>query len=217
MDGETYFKASQGLEMSHAFDGGVLTVSGFMIDRIRSLGTICSSSRQTELVEEFLSFWMTFPIDTTPYHNELHRIEVFARTLSILAAWANPVPNAADVPGMFYRWCKNSNIGERMRASGFDAESSKNNGDKRPFFKMMRLTSWEPFVTERGYIGLARKQCSEGDEVWIIAGSSVPILLSPISADSTQRETRGEVFLDGAMFGEMVGPSLSRTQTVSLV
>lgn len=65
--------------------------------------------------------------------------------------------------------------------------------------------SWEPFVTKQGYIGLAREHCSVKDEIWIIGGCSVPILLSPKAESPSHYEVRGELFLDGFMFGEVMG------------
>ena len=69
---------------------------------------------------------------------------------------------------------------------------------------MKRLMSWEPFISEQGYIGLAREKCSVGDEIWIIGGCNVPILLSPKAERSSHYEVRGETFLDGFMFGEVM-------------
>jgi hypothetical protein len=105
---------------------------------------------------------------------------------------------------MFHHWCSGSTLGEQLEQRGLGRNSAgRANGTKR-FMKMKRLMSWEPFVTEQGYIGLAREKCSVGDEIWIIGGCSVPILLSPKTESLSHHEVRGETFLDGFMFGEIM-------------
>ncbi|KAI0185339.1 heterokaryon incompatibility protein-domain-containing protein [Xylaria flabelliformis] len=59
-----------------------------------------------------------------------------------------------------------------------------------------------PFITQKGYIGLAREKCSVGDELWIVGGCSVPITLSPMAKDA--HVVCGEAVLDGFMFGEIM-------------
>lgn len=54
------------------------------------------------------------------------------------------------------------------------------------------------------YIGPAREKCSVGDEIWILGGCCVPVLLSPEAESQSNHEVRGETFLDGFMFGEIM-------------
>ena len=76
---------------------------------------------------------------------------------------------------------------------------------------MKRLLSLEPFLTEHGYIGLARKGSSVGNETWVIAGCRTPILLSRQEENQSQYQVKGEVLLDGFMFGELQRSGLDAT------
>lgn len=84
------------------------------------------------------------------------------------------------------------------------------------------------FVTEQGRIGLGPKWMEEGDEVWVLFGSSVPFILRPLpNGRSTKHEhevdpTRnnhivvGDCYVDGIMFGEAVQETTAG-QTVYLI
>lgn len=66
---------------------------------------------------------------------------------------------------------------------------------------MKRLMSWEPFVTEGGYMGLSREGSSVGDEIWVIGGFRTPIRVG--RPRESRHRVQGEVCLDGFMFGEL--------------
>ncbi|CAM1500659.1 Fc.00g098210.m01.CDS01 [Cosmosporella sp. VM-42] len=107
------------------------------------------------------------------------------------------------MPSMFYNLCRDSTLGRQLEEIGLGVGFKDEEGIAKSFMRMKRLLSWQPFVTEKGYIGLARDGSSAGDEIWIIAGSSVPIVLSPSVGDQRKKEVCGECFLDGFMFGEI--------------
>jgi hypothetical protein len=92
-------------------------------------------------------------------------------------------------------------LGRRLAEYGLEPKSASVDGQKA-FVRMKRLISWVPFITEKGYIGLARQQSRVGDEVWIIGGCSVPLLLSPLTGSPGGFTVNGKIFLDGFMFGE---------------
>jgi hypothetical protein len=66
--------------------------------------------------------------------------------------------------------------------------------------------------THLGYIGMTsgENSCQVGDEVWVLAGASFPVVLRPVakveSDSSTHKEylLRSEAYVQGAMFGETV-------------
>ena len=57
------------------------------------------------------------------------------------------------------------------------------------------------FISEEGYVGLAPKSARKDDEVWIVRGSKIPLLLRK-QAEGTYRFI-GEVYIHGLMNGEL--------------
>ncbi|KAI3335352.1 hypothetical protein F4824DRAFT_489586 [Ustulina deusta] len=206
---EKYFDASGTLSLDYSFNANELVVSGVMLDRIQVLGDFVQLERRAEfsdpnsrIFQQYFDFYMTRPVGETPYTDELSRARAFSRTISLLGVYLSPVPSSDELPEMFYRWCQGSILGNQLEERGLKYQASQRDGLKG-FVRMKRLLSWQPFITKRGYIGLAREKCSVGDEIWIVSGCSVPVLLSPMAKNEHNREVRGEVLLDGFMFGEI--------------
>ncbi|KAH6973909.1 heterokaryon incompatibility protein-domain-containing protein [Ilyonectria destructans] len=227
VDHDGIFNAPGSMAVEFSFNGNELAVSGILIDKIRALGDFCHQSRHAELsdpnsmlFQQYFDFWMKSATDdeNTAYANSESQAEAFARTLSLLGVYLDPVPSSDVVPTMFYHWCKGSKLGRQLEELGLGSSLTDKEACKRSFIRMKRLLSWQPFVTKKGYIGLAREQCRAGDEIWVIAGCSVPIVLSP--TDETQggnMEVRGESFLDGFMFGEIFAGSTRDTPKPEIV
>ncbi|KAK4071783.1 hypothetical protein Purlil1_13331 [Purpureocillium lilacinum] len=222
VDHKDIFNASGSIPVHFKFQGGELTVSGVRIDKITALASFCDESRHAELsdpdskiFQQYLDFWVTSAAygDGLPYSHTADRAEAIASTLSLFGVYLDPVPAPAIIPTMFYRWCKASRLGEQLASLGL--ESKLVGGCERSFMRMKRLLSWQPFTTERGYIGLAREQCMTGDEIWIVAGCSVPLVLS--SGQEGKMEVKGEAFIDKIMFGEMFVGSRENGPTPSHV
>ncbi|GAW18585.1 hypothetical protein ANO14919_080630 [Xylariales sp. No.14919] len=206
---EKYFDASGTLSLDHSFNGNELAVSGVMLDRIQVLGDFVQLERRAEfsdpnsrIFQQYFDFYMTRPVGETPYTDELSRAKAFSRTISLLGVYLSPIPSSDELPEMFYRWCQGSILGNQLEERGLKYQACQRDGLKG-FMRMKRLLSWQPFITQRGYIGLARENSGVGDEIWIVGGCSVPVLLSPTAGDQHNREVRGEVLLDGFMFGEI--------------
>lgn len=206
-----FFCASAEIPVDPTFEGNDLMVSGILVDRIKVLGDFCRSSRchelsdaQSKLFQQYFDFWMTPTRYPMPYKDDVSQIETFARTISLLGIYLEPLPSPSELLEMFHRWASGSTLGEQLESRGLGCNSTCLPKGTKMFQKMRRLMSWEPFVTEQGYIGLAREKCSVGDEIWIIGGCSVPILLSTKAESPSHYEVRGETFLDGFMFGEIM-------------
>lgn len=211
------FNASGPMAADFSFEGNKLAVSGVLVDEIRALGNFCDGSRQAKLsdpnsllLQQFLDFWLDSASygEKEAYADSESHAEGIARTLSLLGVYLHPMPAPEIIPTMFYNWCKGSNLEKRLDELGMRPKQEK--GQERLFMRMKRLLSWQPLITTKGYIGLAREQCKVGDEVWVVAGCSVPIILSPISRDQvSMMEVQGEAFLDQFMFGEISTGSAS--------
>ncbi|KAI1874881.1 uncharacterized protein JN550_002310 [Neoarthrinium moseri] len=205
---QTYFNASATLPVEFAFDQNKLIVSGVLVDRIQALADFSALHRKSDLsdpdakvFQDYFDFWAQVADRPAPYGERGAWARAFTRTLSLMGVYLNPVPRPDDIPTMFWHWCRNTNMGNQLEGKALSLPEVTDNIDQRGFARMKRLSSWRPFITVKGYIGLAREEGHVDDEIWIIGGCSVPVLLS--SAD--QREVRGEVFLDGFMFGEIGG------------
>ncbi|KAL6819867.1 heterokaryon incompatibility domain-containing protein [Trichoderma camerunense] len=199
------------IPMTALFRHDELRVSGIQLDRILSIGHFCRVERRHELTDpnsrlfqEYFDFWTSVVAAERimPYRDKKHLAETIARTLSLLGIYLNPMPLLADIPDMFCRWCRGSNLGRQLAEYEFKPKNATNLEGERVFMGMRRLTAWEPFITESSYIGLARGNSRVGDEIWLVGGCSVPLLLSPQTADPVGFKVNGEVFFDGFMFGE---------------
>lgn len=212
---EDFFGAASGLPVDFAFNASQLAVSGVFVDRIRVLGdfarshpTVRLSDPDSQLYHRYFEFWGVGAEDPSPYPDCVRLAEAFIRTLTLLGVYRDPVPSPADIPALFYRWCKGSKLWDRVERCGVAFGDAEEGPEGKPFVAMKRLESWEPFITEEGYIGLAREGSCVGDEVWVIGGCRTPVLLSPREApvlEAFHYHVKGEVFLDGFMFGELLG------------
>ena len=58
------------------------------------------------------------------------------------------------------------------------------------------------FATDSGYIGMAPLEARRGDEVWILHGCSIPVLLRSVGGKHWQFV--GECYVHGFMYGEVL-------------
>ena len=80
---------------------------------------------------------------------------------------------------------------------------------------------WLPFLMDGNHIGVSREGSSVRDENWIIGGCGTPVLLSPQTDSPSHYRIKGEVLLNGFMFGELQGgkssPPDGRVKQIILV
>jgi hypothetical protein len=60
------------------------------------------------------------------------------------------------------------------------------------------------FVTEKKRLGLASATLEVGDEVWVLAGGDVPLILRPVGTLGNEFRLIGEAYVHGVMQGEAV-------------
>jgi hypothetical protein len=75
---------------------------------------------------------------------------------------------------------------------------------------MLRRLCW----TERGYLGLVPSEARLGDEVWLLKGCRVPLVLRRVG-DGEDRELVGDSYIHGVMYGEAFEEE--RCEKVSMV
>ncbi|KAH6655924.1 heterokaryon incompatibility protein-domain-containing protein [Truncatella angustata] len=216
-----FFNASNTLPTTMSFQGNELIVSGVQLDKIRVFGNFCQHDQRSELsntnsrlFQQYFDFWMTATGVPMPYKDRQCMAETFTRTLSLLGIYLDPVPSPIDIPDMFCRWCSDSILGRRLAEYGLKPNSASDGNGQKAFIRMKRLMSWDPFITKGGYIGLAREQCRVGDEIWLIGGCSVPLILSPQTENPGYYRVNGEVFIDGFMFGEKASTIVSNPRLI---
>jgi hypothetical protein len=72
------------------------------------------------------------------------------------------------------------------------------------------------FITDGGYVGMAPIGSRRGDEVWILQGCNIPIMLRKL--DEGNREVVGECYVHGIMYGEaMQGLEMGKFTTSTIV
>ncbi|KAH6950038.1 heterokaryon incompatibility protein-domain-containing protein [Fusarium avenaceum] len=219
-----FFNASDSLPFNPSFEGKQLTVSGVLVDRIRSIGDFRPhakafdfSDANSDLYQQYLDFWMTPVGEPAPYPDDISRAEAFIRTLSLLGIYLEPVPSPEDIPTIFYNWCSGSALCKRLEAYGFKSDKNGRGPNQKTFIRMKRLTSWDPFITAKGYMGLGREGAAIGDEIWLIGGCSTPLLLSPSVDSPSQYEVKGETFLDGFMFQGQFDKTADRNSSIERI
>jgi hypothetical protein len=85
-------------------------------------------------------------------------------------------------------------------------------------------------ITKKGYMGLAEGQVEVGDKVFVVRGSSVPLVLRPVTkssrkgvGNSTRYTLVGRAYVHGIMDGEMwkdeagLWMQKDRTEAIELV
>lgn len=67
------------------------------------------------------------------------------------------------------------------------------------------------FLTQKGYVGLGSPNLQHGDELWMIFGCNVPLLLRPVSKGNDKTEVKpfhyvliGDNYVHGLMLGEYI-------------
>jgi hypothetical protein len=61
------------------------------------------------------------------------------------------------------------------------------------------------FITKKGYFGMGPAQLAEGDQVYILAGGKVPLVLRPVlESQPNTFELVGDCYVHGVMDGEAV-------------
>jgi hypothetical protein len=189
-----------------------------MIDRIKSVrGFGQSASREdlnspeSPLYQQYFGSWMSAVVngEASPYESSEMYTEAFARTLCLHGVQLDVMPSRDIAAQKFHGWHKGSSLGTQLENLGFGRRLATLEPHLKPFVSMKCLSSFRPFVTQKRYTGFSGAGCEAGGEVWIIAGFSVPIVLSLDDENELGRSRKafGESLMDGFMFDEGVDRS----------
>ncbi|KAI1115902.1 heterokaryon incompatibility protein-domain-containing protein [Nemania sp. NC0429] len=154
-----------------------------------------------------------------------HRMEAFWRTL-IANTGGNITSNMLDkstsLAGSFAQWFMETEhhgdhellsvsdmawLSEMALKSGVLEQSSHEFSTAVAHGKHLRL-----FRTGNGYLGLGSESLRDGDEVWVVPGSPVPLIYRTVGGGNRYRLVGG-TYLHGFMNGEAVDPLICGVST----
>ncbi|KAI6090006.1 HET-domain-containing protein [Hypoxylon rubiginosum] len=171
-------------------DGDALTLRGFEIDTITRVGETKEEVNRSKAC----AGWLSLLRELEQEYPERDYQDAFWRTLLIDTDPSCTVPIKKPWENSFYVWLKmcvdDPSEEEEQRAAEFETS----------FTHSLNLRL---FRTARGHLGCGSLSCKEGDLVWIVQGSRVPLMLRPAQkADSQTYQLVGGTYLHGFMQGE---------------
>lgn len=86
--------------------------------------------------------------------------------------------------------------------------------DKTPNFIMNGTTQQRLFATSNTYLGICHRSCLEGDEIWVMMGSSLPYVLRKLEGGVYM--FKGEAYVHGIVDGEFLVKSFKSRTTHSV-
>ncbi|CAM1510975.1 Fc.00g084880.m01.CDS01 [Cosmosporella sp. VM-42] len=235
--GYARFNAANGLPRSLNIDEHNLRLT-IKAARLGSIILQGANKGDIASTQHFLG-WATIIRSMQPtYHTGQSRIEVFWRTLITDTGGSPPChPAPSKYRYAFHAWVHSkvlSHLGttaapiEHWGSTGelvslleqdrpdspSDSENAQDDIDgdeyEATFFHAIHL---RPFLTNNGYLGLGSESLYKGDDVWIVPGSPVPLVLRP-AADAWR--VVGGAYVHGFMHGEALEAGLE-LQDISLV
>ncbi|KAI1081437.1 HET-domain-containing protein [Whalleya microplaca] len=187
--GYTRYKAAGKLPCVKKVQDGVLVLRGAEFDIISRVGQTKAEVNSTKICTDWLdliedleqeypgrnykdALWRTLLLDTDP-----------SGTVPIKQPWAN----SFDV---WMGLCENDPTpDEKQRAAEFETS----------FTHSLNLRL---FRTAGGHLGVGSQSCKEGDLVWIVQGSRVPLMFRSAQEDVATYRLVGGAYLHGFMQGE---------------
>lgn len=71
-----------------------------------------------------------------------------------------------------------------------------------------QMSNKRPYLTEKGYLGMAQFQAQPGDVVVVFMGAEIAYVLRPVGGKDTSMDNTyafvGEAYCDGVMDGEIM-------------
>ncbi|CAJ2502904.1 Uu.00g102980.m01.CDS01 [Anthostomella pinea] len=169
-------------------DDGGLTFLGSQFDTISRIGETKTEVNRSKDCRE----WLEMLEDLEREHPERDNRDAFWRTLLADTGPGGVVPIKEPWEDGFYVWMnmkENPSVEQKQRAAEFETS-------------FMHSLNLRLFRTARGNLGLGSQSCREGDLVWIVQGSRVPLILRPVASSAASYRLVGGTYLHGFMQGE---------------
>lgn len=188
----------------------IITLKGIRLDEVSMVGEAKHEILAGGKFQRWLEIVESLPSQT---HGE-DRLEVLWRTVIRNTSGTPPIIVSKDSPlaAMFHEWLLERSRGwadaqvNRLLDSDWGRSVRPFTGANNfvttfTYGKQLRL-----FRTIQGYLGLGSECVSEGDFVWILPSSPVPLILRPVdpSAPSNRYRLVGGTYIHNFMHGEGV-------------
>ncbi|KAH9985554.1 HET-domain-containing protein [Xylariaceae sp. FL0662B] len=170
-------------------DGNVLVLRGAELDTISRVG----ESKAEVNRNKTCASWLSILEELEQEYPEREYQDALWRTLLIDTDPSGTVPIKQPWENAFNVWmglCTHEPTkDEKQRAAEFETS----------FTHSLNLRL---FRTTRGHLGVGSQSCKEGDFIYIVQGSRVPLMLRPTQKGSTTYRLAGGAYLHGFMQGE---------------
>jgi len=198
---------------SHAENLRLLTISGFTVDTIEEVGAPWKpendySSSVHLLFEEIAECWdraqkLQTPVSADPkfWSEALWRVPCADQQ------WHEYSRRRAHIGAEAGVWEILARIGGDM--SGY-ADEVKQTAWMRYYLAMEPLYNFRPFISKKGYIGMAPEFASPGDAICVILGAIAPYILR--RHPDKRYELMGETYVHGIMDGEAMEMGLEEEE-----
>ncbi|KAK6956388.1 hypothetical protein Daesc_001665 [Daldinia eschscholtzii] len=206
-----------------------LCLQGFFCDHVAKYGEVKESGPGVKKMEVFHNWRELVKVDQEPekpYISGSTVFDAYWRTICMNIACPMPSsdqPRKADevtrLSHDYWWWItllrtKYSHLSNR----GNIEEKNLLAWGKFSTHLAIRLSGRKLFISKNGYIGLAPEDALEGDEIWVLDGGRLPLVLRPLGNRSekgseTEYTLVGDSYVHGIMDGEFVEASMKRGET----
>ncbi|TID14357.1 HET-domain-containing protein [Venturia nashicola] len=129
-------------------------------------------------------------------------LDAFCQT--ILVGNIAPTENVHDLTSEYCTWSKSHRFQGRMGyyMSGLASSFFLYQNVPASFEARLRAAIFRTFVqTEKEYMGLVSGKVERGDQIWLLKGSKVPVVLRK-KDEKSEYEVVGDAYVHGVMYGE---------------
>lgn len=146
--------------------------------------------------------------------NELSSL--FDQTKTAIGEISSKFKNATEIPDMN---AINDTIEQLGSLDPGSEEKEKLDRDFDDISEAFRIaySCRRLFRTKKNYLGIAAESLKAGDEVWVLAGAAIPLILRPAENGENERKVIGEAYIHGIMNGEVVKEAGEKVQQIDLV
>ena len=199
-----------------------LTITTHLIDRVVAAGTVdltqtqnmSGKELQARCLEWFSEASAMYFGSQMPYVTGQSRNEALMYTLVAGLNADNTPTSTAHAHSSFYYFL--NYIYQRTTKVLFSASKTDMLAERYCFTVLAAILGRVLFVTQQGYVGLAPHGAKVGDEVAIMLGGDVPLLLRRVGhgLNGPEFHLLGECFVHGLMFGEALNMGLPETNAI---
>jgi hypothetical protein len=220
-----YFSACAGHTMKFEVIGrGLLKLSGGKLDQVQLMGSVTSPPNSTteEILEQHRK-WRRLCLGSFGFDPCYHQERYIAGGSANDAFWRTLINESWSPVGKGERRRRCQNKDHKAYLNWLhELEVSRGYwlSDIADSFHLSFLEACigrRIFVTKKGYFGIGPAELEEGDEIYILAGGKLPLVLRPLPKSRLRAfELVGDCYVHGIMDGEAVSPHGSGRESVEV-